>query len=320
VCGKSTCKSTLGPGDINVRQLILTTREASGPFLSSPTGLWQATGWVKGAWTLTASGDSPSGICAIAASFGGQVLPGGGSPRDPSAWHQCAAAPVTDRVITQGYSQGANSLDLSATDAAGASVSYSKTVYVDNQPSTVALSGPPIAASTAGPQHVTATAAAGPSGVAGVSCSADGGLAHWYPSSTAQVPVSGVGEHVVRCFSENNAVDANGGHGTSATESFSMTIGTPTITAITFSKLVDKLRCRRVAGRVTVPAPWGTVKRGHKRIRVRRPAHTKTIKVTKCHARTVIRHRTVWVTLRRHGKSVRVKRHKTIRPTSVTPV
>jgi hypothetical protein len=61
---------------------------------------------------------------------------------------------------------------------------------------------------------VTAAATAGPSGVAGISCSVDGGPAQWYGTATAQIPVSGDGEHVAQCFAENNAVDVNGASAT----------------------------------------------------------------------------------------------------------
>jgi hypothetical protein len=154
---------------------------------------------------------------------------------------------------------------------------------VDNSQPTVTLSGPTDAASTAGTQYVTATAAAGPSGVAGMGCSVDNGPDVWFAGSVARVPVSGVGQHTVNCVAENNAVDGNGVHGYSAPQSLSMKIGVPTVTAIGFSKIVNRLRCHRTRG------------------------------VTRCHARTALRHRTIWVMVRRHGKRVRVKRHETVR-------
>ncbi len=295
VCGRSICSGA--PGDISVTGIVLDAHETIGPSLSAPTGLWQAKGWVRGTWTLAFSGDSPSGLCSTSASLGGQRLPGSTSLRDPSTWHQCAAGSVSDSVVTQGFGQGAKTLQLSAQDAAGQSVGYSKTVYIDNQQPTVALSGPTDAPSTAGTQHVTATATAGPSGVDGISCSVDGATSQWYPGSSAQVPVGGVGEHRVLCFSENNAVAANGARSTSPTESFAMKIGVPTVTAIAFSKIVDQLRCERVRERV--------------KARGRRRARTKT--VTKCHPRTVLQRRTVSVKVRRHGRIARVKRIETVR-------
>jgi hypothetical protein len=102
-------------------------------------------------------------------------------------------------------------------------------------------------------------------------------------------------------------------HGASAPVSFAIEIGIPTVSAATFSKLVDPLRCRRIVERVTVPARWRTVKRGHRRIRVLRAAHLKTVKLTKCHARVVRRPVTVLVAIRRRGKRVLIKRRKIVR-------
>ncbi len=257
--------------------------ETTGPTLSSWNGLWQANGWVRGSWPLDFWGNSPSGLCGLVANFAGGSLPGTRSASNPSVWHQCAATPVADTVVTEAYGQGAQPLNIAAWDAAGETVSYTRTIWVDNSQPTVTLSGPEDAASTSGPQSVTATATAGPSGVAGIECSVDNGPSVWSAGSVAHVPVSGVGQHTVRCLAYNNAVDGSGVHGASALQSFSMKIGVPTVTGIGFSKIVDRLRCHRTRG------------------------------VTKCHARTAVRHRTVWVTVRRHGKRVRVKRHETVR-------
>ena len=62
-----------------------------------------------------------------------------------------------------------------------------------------------------------------------------------------------------------------------------------------------------------VPAHWVTVRRHHRLVRVHRRAHTKVVKVTRCHPRIVKRRITVWVTVHRHGKKVRVKRRKVVR-------
>ena len=65
---------------------------------------------------------------------------------------------------TTRYGQGALTLALGASDAAGVPASISKTVYVDNSTPTVTLSGPVDAPSTAGTQYVTASAGGSPSG------------------------------------------------------------------------------------------------------------------------------------------------------------
>ena len=94
--------------------------------------------------------------------------------------------------------------------------------------------------------------------------------------------------------------------------SFSMSIRVPTISGIAFTAIADRLRCHRVQKRIRVPARTVIVRRHHKRVRIRRPAHIKIVHVTKCHPRTIIKHRIVIVTIHRHGKKVRVRRRKTI--------
>lgn len=314
VCGLSTC----APNNINptsyilAQEVSLSVRETSGPWVTAPTGLWQANGWVRGNWPLFVWGNSPSGLCGIVADFNYQTLPGTTSARDQSTWHQCAAGPIQDTVNTPGYSDGANSLHIGGWDAAGETVDDSKIVYVDNQQPTVSLSGPSDAPSSAGTQYVTATASAGPSGVAGISCAVDGGPAQWYPDVTAQVPVGGIGPHVAQCYSVNNAVDANGDPATSPLQTFSLSIRQPTVAGISFSRIVDGLRCHRVRERVSIPARWVTVHRDHRRVRVRKRTHTELMKVVKCHARTVRRRQTVYVRVRRRGKRVRVRQHQTV--------
>lgn len=310
VCGVSKCTQ---PAQLDIGAISLYVRETSGPSFAAPTGLWQASGWVRGSWPFFAWGNSPSGLCSLSATLNGELINTTTSGQDVSSWHQCAAPPISQPVDTMRYGQGAVPLTLSTGDAAGVPASLTKTVYIDNQQPTVALAGPANAASTAGTQYINVTGSAGPSNVAGISCAVDGGPAQWYASSSARVAVSGIGQHVVRCLSENNAVDGNGVHGTSPMQSFSIKIGVPTITGIAFSRIVDKLRCRRATERVKVPARWVTIHRQHKLVRVHRRARSRLVKVTRCHARMVLRRRTVWITAHRHGKPVRFKRRKTVR-------
>ncbi|MGI8557858.1 MAG: hypothetical protein ACR2ND_06065 [Solirubrobacteraceae bacterium] len=305
VCGVSRCTQ---PAQLDIGAISLDVRETSGPSFAAPTGLWQASGWVRGGWPFFAWGNSPSGLCWISATLNGELINTTTSAQDVSSWHQCAAPPISQPVDTSRYGQGAVPLTLGAGDAAGVPASLTKTVYIDNQQPTVALSGPTDAPSTAGTQYITATGAAGPSGVAGLSCSVDRAPAHWYPSSSAQVAVGGIGEHSVTCSAANNAVDGAGNHGWSAPQTWSLKIGVPTVTGIAFSRIVDRLRCRRARERVRVPAHWVTVRRHHHRIRFHRRAHTRLVRVLKCHARTVLRRRTVWIIVHWHGKPVRVPR------------
>ncbi len=297
-----------------MRAINLYATETQGPSLTAPSGLWQAPGWVRGTWRLNFSGDSPSGICSLAASINGLSVPGSSSLVNPSAWHQCAAPAVSDSVQTGDYGQGAVPLTIQGTDAAGVTTSgYTKTIYIDNTQPTVSYAGPGDAPSTAGTQYVTATASGGPSGIAGLTCSLDGAPPQWFPASTASIPVSGIGDHVIRCQAAGNAVDGTGNRAWSSPAAWSLSIRQPTVSGIGFSKLVDALRCRRVKERITIPAHWVTVRRRKGTLRVRERAHTQTIKVTRCHPHIVHRRVTVWVTVKVGGKVRRVKRHKTIR-------
>jgi len=315
ICGWSTCNGGTYPAQLTVEAISLTAAETQGPWLSSPSGLWQAGGWVRGQWPLDLYGDSPSGLCGLSATLNGQSIPGGSSssPQNGSVWHQCAAPGVDPLVSTWAYGQGAVPLRLAAIDAAGVPVSYAKTVYVDNSQPTVSFAGPSDVAWTGATDYVAAIAGGSASGIDGLGCSVDGAPARWYAGASAEVPVSGVGEHSVHCAAANNAVDGAGNHGWSAWQSSSIKIGLPTVSSIGFGKMVDKLRCHRVAERVRVPPQSVTVRRGRKLVQVTKPARTKIVHVTQCHPRIAWQRITIWKTVRRHGMQVRVKREKLVR-------
>src|SRR5450755_667360 len=265
VCGVSNCTQ---PAQLDIGAISLYVRETSGPSLVAPTGLWQASGWVRGVWPFFAWGNSPAGLCSLSSSLNGQLINTTTSAQDVSTWHQCAAPPISQSVDSSRYGQGALPLTLSTSDAAGVPASLSKTVYIDNSTPTIALSGPVDAASTAGTQYVTATAGGSPSGIADIVCSVDGGPAQTTSSASAQIAVSGIGEHSVNCFGEDNAVDPSGAHGRSTLATSSLKIGEPTVVGIAFDKLVG-LRCHRVRVRVKIPGHWITVRRHGKRVKVK---------------------------------------------------
>ena len=247
----------------------------------------------------------------MGATINGQSVASSSSGQNPAVWHQCSAPAISQTIRTSQYGQGRIPLTLSGWDAAGLRTpNYTRTLFIDNSQPTVSLSGPTNAASTAGTQFVTATGRAGPSGVRGISCSVDNAPAHWYPSSTARVPVAGVGEHSVRCRASNNARTANGSFNWSSTAGWSMKIGAPTVTGIAFGHIVNAPRCKQVKKRVTVPARWVTVRRHHKLVKVKRRAHSKVRRVTRCHPRTAIKRVAVRVRVRRHGKKVWVTRRQ----------
>ena len=290
----------------------------------APYGLWQTAGWVRDRWQLPVYGDSPSGVCSLSASINGQAVtlgPGAAVGRNSSMWHKCAGAIASPTVQTADFGQGAMPMVIEGCDAAGVCTggAYTKTIQVDNSHPWVSLQSPGDAPVTAGTQYVAATAGGSLSGIAEIDCSVDGGPTEAYSEAGAQqpsaeVPVSGLGEHTIQCSAEDTAVAQDGSHGWSISPATAtLKIGEPTVSAISFVRLVDQLRCSRARVRVKVPARWVTVHRHHRPVWVLRPGRTKVVKVTRCHAQTVRRRATVWVTVRRHGKKVRVRRTRLVR-------
>ena len=286
-------------------------RRAPDPRFVTPGSLGAASGWVRGTWPIAFSADGPTGACQLAASLAGaSVSQPLNEPQSQVTWHQCPAGSFSQSFNTAAVASGAGvPLVMWARDAAydysaghylsGTATSY---VNIDNDPVSVSVSGPTDAPSTAGTQYVTATGTAGPSGVSGIGCSVDGAPYQWYPRPSVQIPVAGIGVHRVTCYSANNARDAAGHVATSAPQTWTLSIREPTVSGIGFAKLVDSLLCKRVIKRVKVPAHWVTVRRHHRRVRVKRRARTKLERVMRCHPRIVRRRITVWTIVKRHGK------------------
>jgi hypothetical protein len=209
-------------------------------------------------------------------------------------------------VQTADYGSGAMPLSIAGCDAAGACTGngYTKTVYVDNSHPWVTLSPPHDVPATGGTRSVTATAGGSPSGITEMDCSVDGGaneryLEHGAQRPSVQVPVSGIGTHSVSCTAANASMAQDGSFAWSTSPAHTtLKIGQPTLAGISFVNVVNKLRCARVKRRVRV--------HGHSQ------AHTKVVRVMRCHPRIARRHVTVWETVRRHGKKVRVKHTKLI--------
>jgi hypothetical protein len=313
----SSCTATSTGGPVlGVYGVRLTAEENTGPSLDAvpSSNIWYQSGWVRGSWPATLDASDPSGVCALATTVDGDAIASWGDPsRDTSQFVQCHGSQLPSQRDTTSYSNGRHTLMYAAGNAAGVLSAPSKTISIDNAPVSLSLSGPTDALSTAGTQYVDATATAGPSGVGAILCSVDGSPYQSYSGSAAQVPVSGVGPHRVDCYAQNGAVDASGAPATSPTQTWYLTIREPTVSGISFSKVVDALRCHRGNEQVKVPGRWVTGRRHHKLVRVHRRGHNKTIRVTRCHARTARRQQVVWTTVRRHGKKVRVKRVKVAR-------
>jgi hypothetical protein len=294
----SVCKPHGGLPDggvFGIQAIALEVAESSGPALapSQPNDLYNQPGWVRGTFPAGFVASDPSGICAAQTQVNGTALTDYTDPTpDTSTWTQCPGSyALPGTVSTAGYPNGAGAIQLLywARNAAGMVTTLTRSVNVDNVTPAVSLSGPGQALSTAGTQYVTANATAGPSGVAGIFCAVDGGSFVEYRSSQAQIPVSGVGRHQVSCYVQNNAVDSAGQPATSPTQSFYLDIQQPSAAAISFTKVIDGLRCHRVTRTIRVPGQWVVERAGGRRIRVRIRAHRERVHVRRCHARVVVR-------------------------------
>jgi hypothetical protein len=312
-CRAAKCSNN---GDmIQVGDVLINAQETNGPTFGPPSGLWAQSGWVRGNWNVQASADGPSGVCTLLATLNGQAITpyANYTPSTPNqtVWHQCPSASMDVTIDTHSYGQGKVAMTLSDSDAASLGGTVWRNVYIDNSAPSISLSGPTNAATTAGTQYVTASASDTYSGIYAIVCSVDGGPTVSYKAATAAVPVSGVGAHLVRCYAEDNAVDDTNAHGVSGLPiSWSLKIGAPTVSGISFGKLVGALRCTRVDERIRVPTRCVTVRRRHKLVRVRGRGHVKVVEVVKCHPRTAKQEVVVWVTVKRHGETVRIRRRK----------
>ncbi len=66
------CNGSTHPAQITVETITLVAQETQDPWLVSPDGLWQATGWVRGTWPLHFSATHRQGVCSLSATLNGQ--------------------------------------------------------------------------------------------------------------------------------------------------------------------------------------------------------------------------------------------------------
>jgi len=262
---------------MEVANLELETYEYQTPtILAGPNSgshnLWyQAGHWVRGSFPIDVAAQDPSGVCRLVVNWNGQVAQDTGDRGlDPTYWDQCD--PGHDGSWQNPWPNATiNTADAVPTDATNVplellahNASYNpgtgkpdwtddvEYLNVDNDPVGLALSGSshdvPV---TAGTQYVTATATSGPSGVGAIYCSQDGGS--WTSermtgggtaTAAAQVGVDGLGQHQISCYAANQALDAAGRAGTSPTQTWSVKIGEPVQSGITFARVIRD--CRRV--------------------------------------------------------------------------
>ena len=311
-CQQSSCGAPFQALDVRGVDLVAVDSTPPSLLALGSNNIWYQSGrWIRGSgWPASFAASADDGICSMREIINGASVQG---PYDATpnthSWTQCPSPQTMGMTIdTTAYPNGALSLLLSASDAASpANVSSpSTTLEVDNAPVSMSLTGPADALSTAGTQYVSATATAGPSGVAAIHCSLDGGASIAYSGASAEIPVSGIGSHQVSCYAQNNAIDPNGQPATSATETFAMTIRQPVAAAITFSRIADSLRCHKT--KIKVRGAARIVKRHGRKVKLRGRVHVTT--VMRCHARTAMRK--VTVIEHRHGKAVAVTKLKRV--------
>jgi hypothetical protein len=293
-CAKSSC--SLAPTQIvDVRGIQLVGEDITKPSITPlGTNILYANGhWIRGSgWSASFEASADDGICDMGEVIDGAWIQGPSAIPNHGSWTQCPT-PVSqfNTIDTSQYGNGALSVFYTASDAAnpGNASSPGVTVYVDNTQPSLRLTGPADAPATSGTQYVSATATAGPSGVAGIYCAVDGSSYVEYHGAAARVPVAGVGNHQISCYATNNAIDASGAPASSPTESFNLDIQEPTEAAISFSKIVDAERCRRTHRTIRIPGQW-VIEHVHGRpIRVHVRAHRRRIAVVHCHDRVVVR-------------------------------
>jgi hypothetical protein len=308
----TTCPPDGGPphhfpaASIEVYDVQLTVAETVNPSVTALGGnnLWfkGASEYVRGSgWSVAYSASAPSGIDSMGASENNQAIsdptapaPGcwpSGAGENHTVWQQCAGSaqqPQTWSPTISLSGSGDQQLTLGAMSAAGNPSSPTETIHVDSTPVAVSLSGDTQASSSAGTQHVTATATTGPSGLGAIDCSVDGEPAQSYKTSPASVPVSGLGNHSVSCTATNRSFSSAGMPATSTPATWSLDIQQPSAMAATFAK-IRGLKCGKVRVREKIPAHWVTVRRHGKPVRVERRARTLVHKVRECRARVVTR-------------------------------
>lgn len=311
-CAEGPCGQPLNILDVHGVDLV--AEDSTPPALAAlgSNNIWYQDGrWIRGSgWPASFQASADDGICSMRELIDGVSVQGPfEATRNTHSWTQCPSPQTMGMTLdTTSYANGPLPLVLSASDAASpANVSSpASTPYVDNMPVTLSLSGPSDAPATAGTQYVSATATAGPSGVSAIDCAVDGAPYTAHAGASELVPIAGLGSHHIACYAQNNAIDPTGRVASSPTQTFNMTIREPTASAISFSRLVDALRCHTVTIKVKLRGRPRVVVRHGKHELVRGRSRLVKHRVRRCRARTVTRKVTIIV--KHNGKPVKVTR------------
>lgn len=231
---KSSCSAKSSHFEVlGVHGVRLTAQRNLGPAViaNGTNNLWyQASRWIRGAgWPTTFTATDPSGICGTHMLINGQNTSldnfADFSP-NMASFTQCPASVKPSGALDTGaYPSGPLAIEYTAENAARVPSSPAETVHIDNTPVTLALSTPNDSDPNMWVNHlvsVIASPTAGPSGVAGTSCTTNNGAAYSYPATG--VAVNGTGVWTVSCTSWNNAYDVANHVATSPTESVAVHI------------------------------------------------------------------------------------------------
>ena len=218
---------------LGVHGIRLTAQRNLGPSViaNGANNLWyQASRWIRGAgFPVTFTAHDPSGICGTHMLINGQNTSldnfADFSP-NMASFTQCPASVTpTGTLDTSAYPSGALAIEYTAENAARVPSSPGETLHVDNIPVTLALSTPNDPDPNVWVNHyvpVIASPTAGPSGVAGTTCTTNNGAAYSYPATG--VTLNGTGVWTVSCTSWNNAYDVANHVATSPTLSVAVHI------------------------------------------------------------------------------------------------
>jgi hypothetical protein len=245
VCGDTSgCDGTGSQSNAQIVSsgtVSFAVQETQGPSLSAAgiDNIFDQTGhWIWNtpgdAWPASISGSDPSGVCDMAVQANSVSVQPISIQPNIAVWQQCPS-PETDSasIDTDSFvpTSGPLTLNMSDTNAAGVSNAASATVDVDNVAPTLTITpendSNPSSYSVNHPVTLKIAATAGPSGIAGISCTDDSNATGLIPLELtpdadkvdSDVTIDGNGVHTVVCGASNNAVNPQGAaNSVSATE------------------------------------------------------------------------------------------------------
>ncbi len=211
VCGTSGGCSN---GYVYVPSFTLFATETAQPSLAAAgtDNIWyHGAQWVwnppSQPWNATLVGSDITGVCKYQWSVGSAEV-GQTYAQNQNSWTQCPNNVAWNTPLdTDAYPNGANTYQIADWNAAGIATVDTETLYIDNQAPSVSVT--PAPTQTGSTVVADVSASAGPSGLAGVSCT-DNGAALAITAGTVRVARNGT--HRIDCQAANNAVDAQGQH------------------------------------------------------------------------------------------------------------